>query len=228
MVSQGNGLGLLHMGVTRHDCVQVVLCDGKQCADQLLQHRFRFPAGGLGIHPGVQRHLVIPAPAGMQALAGVADALCQQGLHVHVDILRVHHPLDLSCPRVFQNVLQAGHDFLRVCRGDDPLLTQHGRVGNGSGNILFKQPFVKRDAGMEIIHQPVGCLFEPSSPKLHTACLLQSLHNTNIVHKTTVFAIETQGKSSRIVFYNCCLFALTFRVAAFTMVLYLYRKEAVF
>ena len=81
-MGQGDGLGLLQMGVSGHDGMQVPLRDVQNRLQQLPQHHFRFAAGGLGVHPGVQGHLVIPAAAGMQALARVPDALNQQGFHV--------------------------------------------------------------------------------------------------------------------------------------------------
>ena len=74
----------------------------------------------------------------MQPFAGLPDPLGQQGLHVHVDVLRVHHPLDLPGLRVGQDVLQAGHDLFRVRLRDDALFAQHRGMGNGPGDILLE------------------------------------------------------------------------------------------
>lgn len=66
----------------------------------------------------------------MQALARFANALGQQRLHVHVDVLRVHHPVDFARLDVRQNTAQAFDNLFRVFLRDNALLAQHGRVGN--------------------------------------------------------------------------------------------------
>ena len=121
----------------------IVLGDVQQGGNQILQHRLRFPAGDLGVHACVEGYLIVPAAAGMQALAGLADPFRQEGFHIHVDILRIHHPLNPTGPGILQNSLQPFHDLLRVLPGNDSLLAQHGRVGDGAGDILLEEPLIK-------------------------------------------------------------------------------------
>ena len=186
-MGQRDGLRLLHMRIARHDRMQVFPGNVQQRVQQVFQHDLRLPAGRLGIHPRIQRHLIVAAPAGMQALPCFPDPLRQQGFHVHVDILRVHHPLNPAGPGILQDPLQTFHDLLRIFRRDDSLLAQHGRMSDGTCDVLLVQALVKRDAGMEVIHQSVRSLAETASPKLH-ALFPPSGTVTNIVHKTRLFA----------------------------------------
>ena len=73
-MAEGDGLGALQVGVTGHDGGGVL---GGLLADDLDQlHDVSLQ--GVAVVPqsqaDVQRHLVVPAAAGVQALAGVADA----------------------------------------------------------------------------------------------------------------------------------------------------------
>ena len=70
----------------------------------------------------VHRHLVVPGAGGVQALARVPDALGEQGLDVHVDVLIVHGELHLVSLDVRQDGLQALHDLLYLMLLNDPLL----------------------------------------------------------------------------------------------------------
>ena len=103
----------------------------------------------------------------MQALARIADALGEQGLDVHVDILVVHGELHVARLDVRQNGLQAVDDLLHLVLLDDALLAQHLGVGNGAGDVLLIEPGIKLDGRVKIIDKSVGLLLEPTSPKFH-------------------------------------------------------------
>ena len=108
----------------------------------------------------------------MQALASFSDPLGQQGFHIHVDVLRVHHPFNFACLYVRQDALQALDDLVRVGLGDDALFTQHRRVGDGAGDVLLRQALVEGNGRMEIIHQMIGRFGKASTPQLHRGFLL--------------------------------------------------------
>ena len=108
--------------------------------------------GLLHIQAGVHRHLVVSGPGGVQALARVPDALGEQGLDVHVDVLVVHRELHLVGLDVGQNGLQAVYNGLHLVLLDDALLAQHLGVGDGACDVLLVQPGVKLDGGVKIIH----------------------------------------------------------------------------
>ncbi len=80
------------------------------------------------IQPGVHRHLIVPGAGGVEALARVPDALGQQLLDIHVDVLVVHGELHLVVLNVSEDSLQALYDLFRLVLLDDPLPAQHGSV----------------------------------------------------------------------------------------------------
>ncbi len=67
-------------------------------------------------------HLIVPAAGGVQPLARVPDALGEQDLHVHVDVLAVLGEFHLSLLDFLEKNLQGLHDLFRLFLGDDPLL----------------------------------------------------------------------------------------------------------
>ena len=80
----------------------------------------------------------------MEALAVLADALGEDGLDVHVDVLIVHGELHVAAFDILQDGFQAADDVVCVLLGDDALFAQHGGVGDGARDVLFVQ------AGVEV------------------------------------------------------------------------------
>ena len=119
--------------------------------------------------------MVVPAPRGVQPLAGVANALGEDGLDIHMNIFVVHGELHFTSLNVRQDGLQAADDLIRFCLLDDALLAQHGGVGDGAGDVLLIQAGVEVDGRIKIIDQGIGLFLEPSSPKFHNVSLLIGL-----------------------------------------------------
>ena len=137
IVGKRGRLRTLQMGVARHDRIQIfaALFDQRlhECADHgddLLDLLFH-------IHTHIKRNLIVARAAGVQTLARVADALGQQLLDVHVDVLVVERELHLAVFDVFQNILQALDDLFRLVLFNDALLAQHGRVRDRTGDIFL-------------------------------------------------------------------------------------------
>ena len=118
----------------------------------------------LHIEAEVGGHLVVAAASGVQTLARLADALGEEGLDVHVDVLVVQRELHLLVLDVLQNGLQALHNLLRLVLFNDALTAQHGGVGNGATDILFIEAGVKGDGGVEVIDLCIRFLLEASCP----------------------------------------------------------------
>jgi hypothetical protein len=87
VVAQGDRLGRLQVGITRHDRRRVGLGLVDQRALQLAQTLVETVDGFAHPEPEVGRHLVVARARGMQASRRLADQLRQAALHVHVDIL---------------------------------------------------------------------------------------------------------------------------------------------
>ena len=162
------GWAPLEVGVAGHDRVQI----GLGLPDQHLLQVQDQADDGLDlladIHPEVHRHLIVPAAGGVQPLARVPDALGEDGLDIHVDILVLQGELHLSGLNVGQDGLEAVNDLLGLVLLDDPLPAQHGRVGDGPGDVLPVHPGVKGNGGVEVVDQGIRLLLEPSGPQFHS------------------------------------------------------------
>ena len=167
-MAKGGGLGPLEVGIAGHNGLQIGLCLLDQHPLQI-QH--------LGDHlrdllfdkeAEIHGHLVVPAAGGVQALARVPDPLGEHGLDIHVDIFVLQGELHPAALDVRQDGLEAADDLFRLVRLDDPLLAQHGRMGDGACNILLVHPRVKGDRGVKIIDQGIGLLLEPACPEFHS------------------------------------------------------------
>ena len=53
---------------------------------------------------------------------------------------------------------------------DDPLPAQHGRVGDGPGDVLPVHPGVKGNGGVEVVDAGIDRLGETALPKLFCHC----------------------------------------------------------
>ena len=73
----------------------------------------------------------------MQALARVADALGQQLLNVHVDILVIGDELHLAVLDVLQDALESLDDLFRLVLLDDTLPAEHGRMRDRAGDVFL-------------------------------------------------------------------------------------------
>ena len=167
VLSEGDGLGPLQVGVAGHDGGLVLLRLLAQNGFQL--QKLVHDDGDLlpDVHPEVQGHLVVAAAGGVEPLAGVADAGGQEGLHVHVDVLVVGGEFHLAGLHVRQDAFQALGDGGHVLLGDDAAVAQHLRVGQRAGDVLLVQPLIELNGGVEVVDEGVGLLAEPPGPEFH-------------------------------------------------------------
>ena len=129
--------------------------------------------GELGIDPvdriahpeaEIGRHLVVAAPPGVQAPAGIADALGEAGLDVHVDVFeglaeREGPRLDLG-----GDLGEAALDVALVLRGQDADLDQHGGMGERALDVLPPHLAIEADRGIYLLHHHAGAGGEAATP----------------------------------------------------------------
>lgn len=118
----------------------------------------------LDIQTHIERDLIVSRTAGMQALAGIADALGEQLLDVHMNVLIIERELYVAVLDVLENALESLNDLLGFVLLDDALLAQHGRVRDRAGDVLLVQAAVKQDRRVEIVYYKIGLLLETSCP----------------------------------------------------------------
>ena len=175
-MSKSGGLGTLQVGVTGHNGVQIGLGLADEDLLQIQHHGNDLGDLLLGIQAGVHGNLIVAAAAGMQALAGGADALGQHGLDVHVDVLVVQRELHLIVLNINQNGFQTGNDLLGLVGFDDALIAQHTGMGDGAADILLIQAGIEADGRVKIVYQDVGFLLKPTGPEFHK---YRSLYSAN-------------------------------------------------
>ena len=164
VVAEGDGLGTLEVGIAGHDSVCIPLRLLHQHRFQLEQHVDDLGNFGADVHPEVHRHLVVPAAAGVEPLAGGPQPLGQQGLDIHMDVLVVLGELHLTRLHIGKDRPKAVHNGSRLLSADDALLPQHGGVGDRAGNVLPVHPGVKADGGIEVVDQRISLFVEASAP----------------------------------------------------------------
>ena len=174
-MAHGHRLGPLQMGVAGHDrggVLRRLFAQGlHQFRQLLLQAAAHIPQG----QADVQGHLVVAAAAGVQALAGVADAGGEGLLHEGVNVLGLRVNGQRPALQVVQDALQPAQDLVRVLLGDDALGAQHGRMGHAAGDVLMGHTLVEPDGRVEIVHAAVHRFRKSALPKLrHGSTLLNS------------------------------------------------------
>ena len=171
MLGKGDGLCSLQMGVAGHDGVFVLgsfLTDGFFQLEKLGDDGGDMPADKKA---EVQRHLIVPGAAGVQAFACLADLLGQPGFDVHVDVFLIQPELHLALFNVQKDLRKALLDGFIVLLCDNALFGQHGGVGLAALDVFFVKALVKGDGGIEGVHQRIGVLAESSGPKFHVVSL---------------------------------------------------------
>ena len=166
-----DGLGALQVGIAGHDIRLVRLGLIGQRRDERLRERDDLVRLRAQIHAQVERDLIVAAAGGVQALAGVADALGEHLLDEHVDILGGRVNLQRAGFEIVQDRLQAVDDRVRVGLRDDVLRAEHGRVRHGAGDILAVHPAVEPDGGVEVVRDLAGIPCRAPGPEL-THCRL--------------------------------------------------------
>ena len=164
MVAEGDGLGGLQVGEAGHRVGRMLGGAVRQGGHQRRRLRVQ-PVDGVA-HPEAEigRDLVVAAARGVQALAGLADALGQPRLDVHVDVLErgvedEGSGLDLGADR-----RQAIADRRLVGRGEDAGAGQHGGVGERAAYVLAPQLAVEADGCVDLGHDGRRAIGEASAP----------------------------------------------------------------
>ncbi len=175
MVAEGNRLGGLQVGKAGHDGVCLALGQVQQAslqAGQFLGNHVDFIAQ---VQADIGGHLIIPAAAGMQFLAGDADAVGQPGFDVHVHVFQADGPLEATGLDVFLHAFQAVDDLVALGVSQHTHFRQHGGMGDRAGNIMVIQALIKTHRGGEAFNKGIGRLAEAATPGFFGGCGLVRL-----------------------------------------------------
>ncbi len=158
----------LQVGIARHNRVEVFLRLFHEHLFKVNRQLHQLADFLFDVQAHIERDLIVSRARRVQPLAGVADALRQRDLDIHVNILvfRIEY-VEVVVFNIVEDFLQSGDNFLRLMLLDNSLSAEHSRVRNRAGDVLAVQPSVKLNGGVEIIYCVIGFLLETSCPKLH-------------------------------------------------------------
>ncbi len=154
MMSEGYRLRPLHMRISGHNRVAVLLRLFQKHIDKLGNKRVNAVALVAQIKPYVKSHLVVTASCGVKSLSRLTDTLRQFPLDKGVNILRIGVNKKLARLDFRFYPLQSRNDFFQILTGNNRLRRKHCCVCNASVNILFIHTAVKGNRRIEIV-----CLF---------------------------------------------------------------------
>ncbi|MCY1396652.1 hypothetical protein D9M71_116310 [compost metagenome] len=166
MVAEGDRLGGLQVGEAGHDGVgfalgllqQALLQAGDFAEDQVdLVAQPQADVGG---------DLVVARTAGVQLLAGDANAVGQARFDVHVHVFQVNAPVEAAGLDLALDLLQAVDDGVALGVAEHADLCQHGGMGDGAHDVVAVQALVEVYGRGETGDEGVDGLAEAATPGL--------------------------------------------------------------
>ena len=125
------------MGVARHNRIEILTTLYSQRLHKAKNELDDFLDLLLDVQTHIERDLIVSRTAGVQTLAGITDALGQQLLDVHVDVLVIERELNLAVLDILEDALQTFDNLFGLMLLDDALLAQHGSVRDRAGDIFL-------------------------------------------------------------------------------------------
>jgi hypothetical protein len=166
VVAEGHRLGRLQVGEAGHHRVRL----GVRQAQQALLQAGDFGQDQVDFVPqpeaDVGGYLVVARTAGMQLLAGDADAVGQACLDVHVHVFQVDAPVELASLDFGLDLRQTLDDAVALGLGEYADLGQHARVGLGAHDVVAIEALVEFDGGGKTGDEGVDGLAEAAAPGL--------------------------------------------------------------
>ena len=163
---KGDGLRGLQMREARHDGFGMRAGLQEQLLLQGAQPRFGAFAGLAHPEPEIRRHLIVARACGVQPRTGRAHKLRQPRFDIEMDVFELALEGETAFGDLGRDLIEAFQDGVCVDLRDDALLRQHLRVRLRARDVLFGQPFVEFDGGVNLLHDGSGAAFETPAPHL--------------------------------------------------------------
>ena len=103
----------------------------------------------------------------MQPLSRISQPGGKLLLYKGVDILSVRVNEQRAAFQIFPKLFQLRADLFTFALLNDPLLSQHGSMGDAALNILPKHAAVYGNTGIKIVRFRIRFLLKAPFPKLH-------------------------------------------------------------
>ena len=103
----------------------------------------------------------------MQLLAGIADAIGERLLDVHVHVFQCDLPLEIACANLIADSVQAVNNGGHFLVGQHAHAPQHGGVRNAALDVVGRQARIKADGLGKGLDQWISGFVESTVPELH-------------------------------------------------------------
>jgi len=150
MMRKRNRLCALQMRVARYDDRLISFREPHQGTFQFPELFNEINGGVANPEAHVCRYLIIPAPGGVQLLAGGTDFFNESSFDIHVDVFERGIPLEFTGVNFTLDGFEATRDLAGFGFGDQAGLGQAFGVSDGAGNVLPVKSPVETDAFGEL------------------------------------------------------------------------------
>jgi hypothetical protein len=117
-----------------------------------------------GVHPKIERYLIVPAPPGVQLARNILYPVSKELLDIHVYVFTADVELDGSSLDIIRDALKPCYDGSRITNRDDPALAQHPGVRDAPANVILPQARVETYGRIELVHKFGRLLIKPTTP----------------------------------------------------------------
>ena len=166
MVAEGDRLGDLQMGESRHHRVDVLLGLGQQRIDKAFERPGQRPERRLHMQAEIQCNLVVARAGRVQAPGSGADQFGEPRLDVHVDVLALSREIEVTVFDLRPNGVETARYGGLIIRRDDARGRQHRNMGFRPDDIFGIETFVEIDRRVDLFHDRVRTRRESAAPHL--------------------------------------------------------------
>ena len=168
-MAEGDRLRHLQVRVAGHDRLGMLVGEVEKRALQGFQQRERLVDRRAEVEAQVGGNLVVARAGSVQPLAGLAGELDQAPLDVEMHVLQRLRPGEGAGLDLGADLREPLLDCLEIRLGDNPNRLQHPGMGEGSLDVVRREPAVEGNRGGEPPHALGRGFGEPSRPRLSDA-----------------------------------------------------------
>src|SRR5581483_9067574 len=150
-----------------HDRIGVTAGDGAERALHAAERAVQALALGAEPEAQVERHLVVPAAAGVELAADRPDELRETALDRHVDVLVGAKEEEATRVELAPHRLEAARQTRALARRQELRADERLDVGEAAGDVVWPEAAIDGEGRRERLDDPRRRCGEPSGPRLH-------------------------------------------------------------
>ena len=179
MMPEGDRLGILQVGKSRHDGLRLLLCQLQKPVHQVKQVLQQGLAFSTEIQAQIGRHLVIAGPPGVQFFPRLTNPIYQCLLYIHMNIFQGLIPVKFSLFNRGLYGFQARDDLLCFPFTDNSGMCQHACVSYRAHDVIMTESLVEGDRLRELFNKVIRRHGETTTPGF--VCAGFCRHNRSIL-----------------------------------------------